>query len=189
MIAMVKWCCCCRTLTLVKHVVEFVVTQKCRSPKKIKKKQMKWKIRPGNTTLFPPTNARHEEGAQVYYPMWELNSHGRGYPLNYMCIITLASAGWFQRDASTNVQSYQLCFITKHHGYFNTTGSIFVHVLLSVRIISLWFADGGADNNTSVRVTGARTCNSQDVPLFFLLVNKPGTFHRYPWVPIDAHTK
>ena len=77
-------CCCCLflTLTLVKNL-ESVVTQRCCSPMEDPKNQMKSKF--GREILrFPAWKCTIRKKAHKWKgPMCKLNSHGRGYPLNY----------------------------------------------------------------------------------------------------------
>ena len=56
-------CCCCLTLTLVQHL-ESVITQRCWSPRKIRKTKWSQNLS-GKYYAFPPKNARYEEGAEV----------------------------------------------------------------------------------------------------------------------------
>ena len=80
-LAMHVTCCCFLTLTFVKDL-ESVATQRCWSPRKIRKPS-EIKIRPGNTTLSHLKTHEKEKGEQVKSPMCKLISHSRGYPLNY----------------------------------------------------------------------------------------------------------
>ena len=51
-------CCCCLTITLVKHL-ESVVTQRCWSPRNIRKTTRNRKSS-GKNYAFPPKNARYQ---------------------------------------------------------------------------------------------------------------------------------